>query len=256
MSRTYLHEHTTTTAAEAFSDAEVAVLPTGSVEQHGPALPLGTDLLAARAVAETVADRSDAVLLPPIPVGVSAHHRQFDGTLWTDPGTFEAYVADVVASVTEHGVRKAVVVNGHGGNSDALRRAARNLRDERVAFATPWNWWSNLDALVEEELDTSLGHADEVETSVMLAVAGDLVREAALEDAEERGGDSWGKSVRGAPVGFDAIDFTESGAVGSPTEGSREVGEKLFDHAGDDLAALVEWLAEQNLDSLWPRGHR
>ena len=256
MSRTYLHEHTTTTAADAFSSAEVTVLPTGSVEQHGPALPLGTDLLAAKAVAETVADHPDVIVLPPIPVGVSAHHRQFDGTLWTDPETFEDYVSDILASITEHGVRKAVVVNGHGGNSGALRRAARRLRDEEVAFAAPWNWWSNLDALIEETLDTSLGHADEVETSMMLAVAGDLVREAALEAAEERGGDSWGKSIRGASVEFDAIDFTESGAVGEPTEGSAEVGRQLLDHASDDLTALVEWLAEQELADLWPREHR
>jgi creatinine amidohydrolase len=256
MSRTYLHEHTTTTAADAFSDGAVAVLPTGSVEQHGPALPLGTDLLAAKAVAETVADHPDAVLLPSIPVGVSAHHRQFDGTLWTVPETFEDYVSDVLASVAEHGIRKVVVVNGHGGNSGALRRAARRLRDEEVAFAAPWNWWSNLDALIAETLDTSLGHADEVETSLMLEVAGDLVREAALEEAEERGGDSLGKSVRGASVGFDAIDVTESGAVGRPTEGSAEVGEQLLDHASDDLAALVDWLAEQELADLWPRAHK
>jgi creatinine amidohydrolase len=256
VNRTYLHEHTTTTAADAFSEATVAVLPTGSVELHGPALPLGTDLFAARAVAETVADHPKAIVLPPIPVGVSAHHRQFDGTLWTDPETFENYVTDVLASVTEHGIRKAVVVNGHGGNSDALRRAARTLRDEEVAFVTPWNWWSNLDALIEETLDTSLGHADEVETSMMLAVAEDLVCEAALAAAEKRGGDAWGKSVRGAPVGFDAIDFTESGAVGNPTEGSSEVGQQLLAHASDDLSALVEWLAERDLAALWPREHR
>ncbi|UPV99171.1 creatininase family protein [Halorussus gelatinilyticus] len=256
MSRTYLYEHTTTTAAEAFEDATVAVLPTGSVEQHGPALPLGTDLLSARAVAETVADHPETVLLPPIPVGVSAHHRQFDGTLWTDPEIFERYVADVVASVAFHGVKKAVLVNGHGGNSGALRRAARTVRDEEVAFAAPWNWWSNLDALIEEELDTSLGHADAVETSMMLAIAEDLVRESDLEAAEENGGDSWGESVRGASVGFDAIDFTESGAVGEPTAGSREVGETLLDHASDDLAALVEWLAGQEMDDLWPREHK
>jgi creatinine amidohydrolase len=256
MSRTYLHEHTTTTAADAFEEAEVAVLPTGSVEQHGPALPLGTDLFAARAVAETVADHPKAIVLPPIPVGVSAHHRQFDGTLWTDPETFENYIADIVASVTEHGVRKAVVVNGHGGNSGALRRAARNLRDEGVAFAAPWNWWSNLDALIEDELDTSLGHADEVETSVMLAVAEEWVHEAALEEAEEGGADSWGKSVRGASIGFDTIDFTESGAVGEPTTGSREIGKKLLAHASDDLAALVDWLADRDLEALRPEEHK
>jgi len=256
MSRTYLHQHTTTTAADAFDEAEVAVLPTGSVEQHGPALPLGTDFLAARAVAETVADHPETVLLPPVPVGVSAHHRQFDGTLWTDPEIFERYVADIVASVASHGVEKAVLVNGHGGNADALRRAARSLRDDEIAFAAPWNWWSNLDALIEEELDTSLGHADAVETSMMLAIADEFVREDALQTAEDEGGDSWGKSVHGAEIGFDTLDFSESGAVGEPTNGSREVGEKLLDHASDDLAALVEWLAGQEMDDLWPRGHK
>jgi creatinine amidohydrolase len=256
MNRTYLHEHTTTTAADAFEEAEVAILPTGSIEQHGPALPLGTDFFAAKAVAETVADHPDALVLPPIPVGVSVHHRQFDGTLWTDPETFENYVADILASVTEHGIEKAVIVNGHGGNADALQRAARGLRDEEVAFATPWNWWSNLDALIEAELDTSLGHADEVETSMMLAVAEEWVQAAALEAAEEGGADSWGKSVQGASVGFDTIDFTESGAVGEPTAGSKEIGETLLDHASDDLAGLVEWLAEQDIEALWPQEHK
>ncbi|MFC4548966.1 MULTISPECIES: creatininase family protein [Halorussus] len=256
MRRNSLHEHTTATAADAFAETEVALIPTGSVEQHGPALPLGTDFLAAEAVTERVADREDVVVLPTVPVGVSAHHRQFHGSLWTDPDTFADYVADIVASVASHGVRKTVIVNGHGGNSDALRRAARRLRDDEVAFATPWNWWSNLDALVEDLLDTSLGHADAVETSAMLAAAPDLVREAALEDAEENGADSWGKTVRGAPVGFDAVDFTESGAVGDPTEGTAEIGEKLLDAAGDDLAALVDWLAERDLAALWPREHK
>ncbi|WP_158057706.1 creatininase family protein [Halorussus halophilus] len=260
MRRTHLHEHTTTTAADALADAEVALLPTGSVEQHGPALPLGTDFLAAEATVERFANENgedhDTVVLPTVPVGVSAHHRQFDGSLWTDPDTFADYVADIAASVASHGVRKVVVVNGHGGNSDALRRAARKLRDEQIAFVAPWNWWDNLGTLIEELLDTSLGHADAVETSAMLAAAPALVREAALEEAEQNGPDSWGKSVQGASVGFDAIDFTDSGAVGEPTNGTAEIGNELLDRAGEDLAALVEWLAEQEQADLWPRGHK
>lgn len=254
-----LHEHTTATAAEALSNAEVALLPTGSVEQHGPALPLGTDFLAAEATVERFADRDDredTIILPTVPVGVSVHHRQFDGSLWTDPDTFADYVADIAASVASHGVEKVVVVNGHGGNSGALQRAARRLRDEEIAFVAPWNWWDNLGPLIEELLDTSLGHADEVETSAMLAAAPDLVRKAALEEAEENGADSWGKTVQGASVGFDAIDFTESGAVGKPTNGTAEIGNELLDRAGEDLVALVEWLAEQDQADLWPRGHK
>ncbi|WP_227355265.1 creatininase family protein [Haladaptatus salinisoli] len=251
-----LHEHTTTTAADVLADAKVALLPTGSVEQHGPALPLGTDFMAAEAVVRSVDDRGGVVRLPTIPVGVSEHHRQFDGTLWTDPTTFEDYVADVVASVASHGVKRVVVVNGHGGNSGALQRVARRLRREEVAFAVPWNWWSGIDDVLEDEFGTGITHADEIETSMMLAVANDLVREAALAEAEAGAGGAWGHDVHGANVGFDTIDFSDSGVVGRPTEGSREAGDRLLSASGEQLGALVEWLAEQNVADLWPQEHR
>ncbi|WP_435063172.1 creatininase family protein [Halobaculum sp. EA56] len=252
-----LHEETTTSAGEAFEDGvEVAVLPTGSVEQHGPALPLGTDFLAAEAVARGI-DRDDAVVLPTVPVGVSAHHRQFDGTLWADPETFEDYVGEICASVASHGVRKLVICNGHGGNTDALRRAARRLRGDHTAYAAPWNWWSSLDGLDEELFDQSgIGHADAMETSMVQHLAGDLVREALLTEAEDGAADSWGKSVHGAKIGFDTADFSESGAVGAPTEGTAEKGRRLFEQATDELDALVGWLAERPFDALTPEPHR
>lgn len=255
-SMSLLAEHTTTTAAEALADAEVAVLPTGSTEQHGPALPLGTDFMTAEALARSAADREDVVVLPTIPVGVSDHHRQFHGTLWTRPETFEAYVADTIESIASHGVQKAIVVNGHGGNADALRRAARGLRADEVAFVAPWDWWNSVGDLVEELFGEFPGHADEVETSMMLAVAGDPVREDALAEAEEGASESWGEVVHGANVGFDTADFTETGAVGSPTEGSAEAGHKLFEKASAELDALVTWLAEQDFPDLLPREHR
>lgn len=249
-----LHEETTATAAEAIEDVNVALLPTGSIEQHGPALPLGTDMLAAESIARSV-DDAETLVLPTVPVGVSVHHRQFDGTLYVEADQFETYVGQTLASLAEHGVRKAVVVNGHGGNTDALTRAARNLRDSGIGFAAPWNWWSNLEDQIREAYGTDLGHADEVETSVMLHLT-DLVLEDRLEDAEAGAADSWGKSVHGAEVGFDTADFSESGAVGHPTDGTAEMGAKLVDAATDDLAALVDWLAETPLEDLLPAPHR
>lgn len=251
-----LAEHTTTTAAEALSDVEVALLPTGSTEQHGPALPLGTDFLAARALAREFDDSDDAVVLPTVPIGVSPHHRQFDGTLSVDPEVFERYVEGTVASLAEHGVRKAVLVNGHGGNSESLRRAARSLRGERTAFAAPWNWWDAIGELPEELFGDHAGHAGAVESSVVLHVAGRLVREDALAEAEAGAGDGWGKRVHGAEVGFDTIDFSESGAVGTPSEASAEAGRRIFERAADQLDALVGWLADQPVEDLWPREHR
>lgn len=251
-----LAEHTSTTAGAAFDDVAVAVLPTGSVEQHGPALPLGTDFYAAEAVARAP-DREDAVVLPTVPVGVSAHHRQFDGTLWAEPETFEDYVGEICASIASHGVRKVVVVNGHGGNADALRRAARRLRARETAFVAPWNWWDALDGLDEELFDQSgIGHADAMETSMVAHVASDLVREGALADAEAGAADGWGRSVHGAAVGFDTVDFSDSGAVGKPTAGDAEAGRKLYEQAAAELDALIGWLANRPFAHLLPEPHR
>lgn len=251
-----LTEHTTTTLADRIDDASVALLPTGAIEQHGPALPLGTDLFAAEAVAEGV-DREDVLVLPPVPVGVSDHHRQFHGTLWTDPATFAAYVGDVAESLASHGLRKTVVVNGHGGNDDALERTARNLRERETAFVVPWNWWSNLHHLLASLFEArAIGHADAVETSLLLAVRPDLVREDALEAAETGASEQWGHDVAGANVGFDAAEFSDSGAVGEPTDATAEAGEKLYDQAVADLEALIDWLAGRDFSDLLPPGHR
>lgn len=250
-----LAEQTTTAAAEALSEAEVAVLPTGSTEQHGPALPLGTDHVAAEAFARTAIDRDDSVVLPTVPVGVSAHHRQFDGTLSVDAETFERYVRETLASLADHGVRKAIVVNGHGGNGAALRGAARTLRDDRTAFAPPWNWWESVDALSDELFDEAGGHADAVESSLLWHVREDLIHPDELRAAEDGASEGWGKSVHGASVGFDTIDFSESGAVGKPTQADPEKGERLFAAAGEELHALIDWLAERPLDACWPRDH-
>jgi creatinine amidohydrolase len=250
-----LSSHTTTTAAEALADAEVGLLPTGSTEQHGPALPLSTDFTAAEALARSL-DRDDAVVLPTVPVGVSEHHRQFDGTLYVSPETFEWYVEETLASLADHGVRKAVVVNGHGGNAGALQRAGRSLRRDDVAFAAPWQWWDAATEAVEAEFGDTGGHADAAESSLMLHLAGEDVREGALDDAETGASESWGRSVHGANVGFDTADFSESGAVGTPTDASAAAGERIFDAASDHLDALVDWLADRRFEDLRPEPHR
>ena len=250
-----LSTHTTTTAADALDGANVAIVPTGSTEQHGPALPLGMDFMAGEALARSL-DRDDVVVLPTIPVGVSEHHRQFHGTLWVTPETFERFVAETISSMASHGLRKVVVVNGHGGNSGALQRAARTLRGEETAFVAPWNWWESVGDLPDELFEEGGGHADAAETSMMYHIATELVRADSLEDAAAGASDSWGTNVHGANVGFDTLDFSESGAVGDPTQGSPEAGEQLFEHASSELDALVDWLSDQPFEDLLPRTHK
>lgn len=251
-----LAELTTTDAAEMLADVEVALLPTGSTEQHGPALPLATDAVTAESVAGAL-DRDDVVQLPTVAVGVSEHHRQFHGTLWLSEATFESVVRETIASVASHGVRKAVIVNGHGGNRPANARAARRLRDEETAFAAPWSWFDGVpDSLGDELFDEDGGHADAGESSVMLHLREGLVDRDALEAAENGAPDSWGHDVAGAAVGFDTLDFSESGATGKPTQANPEAGRQLVEAGVEALDELVDWLVEQPLDELWAKPHK
>jgi creatinine amidohydrolase len=256
MSSPPLADLSTTAAADRLADAEVALLPTGATEQHGPHLPLGTDTRAATAVASRL-DRDDTLVLPPVPVGVSDHHRQFDGTLSVSPETFGAFVAETVESLAAHGLRRVVVVNGHGGNDDALRRVARRLRARETAFVVPWNWWSNLAADHAALFGRDhVGHAGAAETSVVRAVAPHLVDDAALAGADAGAGETWGVHVAGATVLDDTADFTGNGVVGVPSDGSAEAGERLLEAAVGDLDALCDWLAARAFDTLLPEPHR
>lgn len=256
MSPPLLADCSTTDAAARLADAAVALLPTGATEQHGPHLPLGTDTRAALGVLERL-ERDDVVVLPPLAVGVSDHHRQFSGTLSVSSETFAAYVREVVESLAVHGVQKVVVVNGHGGNDDALRRVARRLRQEETAFVVPWNWWSNLgdehEALFGRD---HVGHAGAAETSVISALAPALVDSDAFVEADAGAGDVWGVHVAGAMVLDDAADFSENGVVGVPSDGNAEAGARLLDAASADLDALCDWLTSREFASLLPAGHR
>ena len=246
----------TTAARDAIAAADVGLVPTGSTEQHGPALPLGMDHLAAEAFAAHVADREDTVVLPTIPVGVSPHHMQFDGSLTVSDETFADYVRETIESLTTHGLRKVVIVNGHGGNVAALSRVARTLRSDESAYAPTWNWWDAVEDVVEEAFDETGGHADAAESSLIWHLHESLVDPDALETAEDDGADGWGRSVHGASVGFDTLDFTESGAVGRPTQASRAAGEAVFEAGCAELDALVEWLADRPLSACWQRPHK
>ena len=113
-----------------------------------------------------------------------------------------------------------------------------------------------MDGLDEALFGTAgIGHADAMETSMIAHVAGDLLREAALEAAEAGGPDDWGEEVHGAAVGFDTADFSDSGAVGDPTDGDAEKGRKLYAQATDELDRLVSWLAAQPFEDLLPEPH-
>lgn len=248
----------TTKAAEAFKDAEVGVFAIGSTEQHGPHLPVGTDHIIADALANTTSKRDDVLLLPMIPIGASAHHGHFHGTLTTKSDVLEDLVRDILESAASHGLKKFVVVNGHGGNTDAITRAAEDLRHDETAYVTRWSWSDATADFKEEEFGMVVGHADGSESSMMLYLEEELVDSGQFQSAENGGPDSetWGLAVHGGTLPFDTIDFTSTGATGYPTDASQEAGQQLFELARNELHTHIDWLIDQDLVELWPKNHK
>jgi creatinine amidohydrolase len=232
------------------ADTDLAVVPVGSTEQHGPHAPLGTDTFAARTVVEAGVERfdGDVVIAPAIPVGVAEEHRQFTGTLWVSPDTFRSYVRDVVTSLASHGFDRVVVVNGHGGNVDALAEVTAAICRHDDAYAVPFTWF---DSVGEDAVE--MGHAGPLETSLLLATHPALVADDRFEAARDGGSERWGEWCERVNLAVDSAEFTENGTVGDPTRATAEWGDELLARAAAALVTVLEAVEER--DRTTPR-HR
>jgi len=223
----------------------VGVVPVGSTEQHGPHGPLGTDSTTARAVAEAGVAAYErehdepAALAPTIPVGVAEEHRAFAGTLWVSPDTFRAYVREVVESLASHGVDAVAVVNGHGGNVDALREVCARLSRDGTAAAATVTWFDVVNA------EVPMGHGGGRETALLRHVAPHLVREDRISEAADGASTRWGDWVGGTNVAHDADEFSGNGVVGDPRDGDADLGAAMLDEAADAVADVMAALAER-----------
>ena len=232
-------------------ETDLAVVPAGSTEQHGPHAPLGTDTLTATAIAEAGADRFDeaVVVAPTIPIGVAEEHRQFPGTMWVSPSTFRAYVRDAVASLAAHDFDRVVLVNGHGGNVGALREVAATITRHDDAYAVPFTWF---DAVGEHA--SEMGHGGPLETSLLRHLHPDLVREGRLEAARDGAAEGWGEWVSYANLAYDSAEFTDNGVVGDPMAGDAELGAELLERASAALVRLLEAVADRDVSRPDRRG--
>lgn len=206
---------------------EVALLPAGSTEQHGPHCPLCTDSLIAEKIAERAAEDTGTLLLPSMKVGVSREHSSFPGTLYLSPETFRRQLKEEILSANESGVEKFVVVNGHGGNVSSIREACQDLYHDLNILALEWTWF---DAISAKEM----GHAGKLETSLVL-----YLREELVGNEGREGADSWGRSLGGTRIDYDTSLFTEDGVVGDPTGATEEKGKEIFKETTEKLSELA-----------------
>ncbi|KAB1186695.1 MULTISPECIES: creatininase family protein [Haloferax] len=238
-----LSEATWTAVADL--DTDLAVLPVGSTEQHGPHAPLGTDFFNAESIAEAGVEAFDgeAVVAPTIPVGIAEEHRTFDGTLWVSPDTFRAYVRETIESLAFHGFDRVVVVNGHGGNVEALAEVCRRLSRTGDAYAVAFTWFN---AVGEHSSD--MGHGGPLETALLRHTHPELVHEDRIDEAREGAADRWGEWVSGVNLAHDSDEFSENGVVGDPADGDAARGEELESLAADALASLLTAVETRKLD--------
>jgi creatinine amidohydrolase len=165
-------------AESALAAASMAILATGSVEQHGPHLALETDTAIAWSLAEHLGSElgAKAVLLPRLDYGLSEHHLGFPGTLTLRPETYLQLLLDIVESLARWDIRRVLVINGHGGNIDALRLVSRMARRDHGALVASVMWARiGADEIAARVQSPQYGHACESETSMALALAPQVV---------------------------------------------------------------------------------
>jgi creatinine amidohydrolase len=232
---------------EAAQRDAMVILPVASLEQHGPHLPVETDMTIGEAVAIGTARRlaalgERALVLPALWTGLSEHHMPFGGTITLGLPAFSAVVKDVCRSVVRHGFRRVVLSNSHGGNENALRTLTDaltvKLRVPIIQFSYPYAARAEIAALLTTQ--DGVRHACEAETAMMLALRPELVAPGRIPprdapSAAESGLYRWRSfAVR-----------TETGVRGNPDAGTAEQGERL-------IAAIAEALAGKLADpALW-----
>jgi len=250
---------------EAAAEGRLAVIPAGTIEAHGPHLPLDTDVV----IAEAICDRlgalvpDDIVIMPTITIGFGPHHMDMPGNMTIGWKTLVDHTMDVMRSTAYHGFKRMLVVNAHGSNSLPLDMASRLMivenPDVQAAFL---NWWSLADvkAVCKDMIESEVtSHACEVETSVYLAVAPERVRmdRAEADMGFDRSPHLWRDLLGRPPAGegfkspISLMEYwstwTTNGVRGDPTKATAEKGEKILDAAAGEIAAIVKELMAREI---------
>jgi len=228
---------------DAVQEGRIAVMPTGIIEQHGPHLPLDTDIFLAQQISEKAAAKvpDKVVLVPPVVHGHSPHHMDFPGTLSVAPLNMINYVLDVCMSLSQHGFKKILMVNGHGSNMPVLDLVARQTIIQSkgeaacaVIFYMHSEEYERAALELFPEMSGRSGHADAVETALYLGLRPDLVQLDKARDDFPKGVMNLGTARLPLRIWWSAL--SKEGIYGKVAGVTQAKGEKLVAAAVDGLA--------------------
>ena len=229
---------------------EVVLLPIGSNEQHGPNLALSMDITGASEFCRRASALAYPRLLvaPGPPWGVSFHHMNFPGTITLSSDTFTQVLVEIVASLREHGFRRFLIVNGHGGNTNAMATACARIHEELdVAFVGAATYFSFADQGINEQFGITgiTGHACEMEVSAAMYLAPRIVKRdqlAAGDMTELTYGFRQQMRRYNVTVPYRFDQYTRNGALGDARNASLEYGTALMESALRNFVRFTEEL--------------
>lgn len=233
---------------------KVVILPLGSFEQHGPHLPLTTDTDIVTGIARAVEGRRPAkvLLLPTLWAGHSTHHLAFPGTLSVHQMPYVQMLVELCGCIAGMGAKKVFLLNGHGGNDIPARAALRELKGHfpkvRFVFASYWSLAAKTIKDVRESELGGVGHACEMETSLMLHLhPGRVNMKLARRDGPKYTDAYRRVDMQHARPAYYVEEFHEmsrSGVIGDPTLATAVKGKRFFEGIVTEVAAFVDALAK------------
>lgn len=235
----------------------VAILPVGSIEQHGYHMPLGTDSYVAITLAEDAAQKTDALIVPPLWFGWSPHHMVRPGTITIRPETLSAITYDIAASLSHHRIRTLIMINGHRiVNVVWMQLAAEKIQRELNITVRIFDPAYMSKDIVKELEFGAVGHAEEIETSHMMYRYPDLVhlelaRDNPVQDAHLYSVDpSYEKdTLCYVPSTYSHAQKNAQiagGTSGEPTKSDAQKGKIYHEHLVKRLVEVIEAAREKN----------
>jgi creatinine amidohydrolase/Fe(II)-dependent formamide hydrolase-like protein len=243
---------------ERLKTVDTAILPCGAIEQHGPHLPVDIDYFDAVYLAKKVAEACSypkPFVLPPIPYGVSYHHGDFKGTLSVTNDALSRFLYDIGMNLAKNGIKKIIILNGHGDNAPTLSYAAQMInRDAEIFVCVETGETSDIDLydLIETPNDI---HAGEIETSTTMAIRPEMVKmDKAINETLSFGSRYLDyTSERGVAWYVRTKRISESGIMGDPTKATEEKGRRMWEIMIAHLVKFVEEIKRSKLEDLYQK---